>query len=36
MKFWGIFGVKWVSMGSMWSVGFFEVHLVLVRFNEVL
>ena len=40
MRFDGVFGVKWVSMGSMWfaevqsgSQGFFEVHLGSVRFD---
>ena len=32
MRFLGFFGVKWVQGGSY---GFFEVHLGLVRFNEV-
>ena len=42
MRFVGFLGVKWGSMGSVWfaevqcgSQGFFEVHLVSMRFIEV-
>ena len=43
MRFDGVLGFKWGSMGSMWfaevqcgSQGFFEVHLGSVRFDGLL